>query len=350
MKPRNLLLVLVFSMALVACEKSFQTTEETPVEGTFILNNGNMNANDSNIGIYDPSSKTFSPDVFFAVNNQKLGDLGQDIIACGEELYISVNGSKTIFVTDKELKIKTQITAEKDGITLSPKYLATIGSKVYVSYYEGYLGEISQGRSVRLCQVGVSPEGIAAADGKIYVADSGGALYPEFGNTVSVVSVEDFTLKSTIRVNDNPVMLVPSSDGSEVYLLTRGNYNDLPPKIQRISTATNSVQDLDIPSVSAIAKGPADMLYILCAGYDENWNQLPGTVLKYDMKQHVNLDNFVTDGTVLDNAYSISATMDGYVYVGCSDYVNTGDMYVFTPVGTLYDKFDSQGLNPLLAY
>ena len=62
------------------------------------------------------------------------------------------------------------------------------------------------------------------------------------------------------------------------------------------------------------------------------------------------LGAFVTDGTSLPDAYSISAACDGYVYVGCSDYVNTGDVYVFTSEGKLHDKFDSQGLNPQKAY
>jgi hypothetical protein len=68
------------------------------------------------------------------------------------------------------------------------------------------------------------------------------------------------------------------------------------------------------------------------------------------MKTNKTLGTFVTDGTTLPNAYSISATADGYVYVGCSDYVNTGDVYVFTPEGKLHDKFDSQGMNPLKVY
>ena len=68
------------------------------------------------------------------------------------------------------------------------------------------------------------------------------------------------------------------------------------------------------------------------------------------MKANKSLGAFVTDGTLLPNAYSISVARDGYVYVGCSDYVNTGDVYVFTSDGKLHDKFDSQGLNPLKAY
>ena len=68
------------------------------------------------------------------------------------------------------------------------------------------------------------------------------------------------------------------------------------------------------------------------------------------MKTDKSLGKFVSDNTELPNAYSISATSDGYVYVGCSDYMTTGDVYVFTADGKLHDKFDSQGLNPLKAY
>ena len=52
--------------------------------------------------------------------------------------------------------------------------------------------------------------------------------------------------------------------------------------------------------------------------------------------------------SALDFASSVGR--DGYVYVGCSNYKNNGDMYVFTPAGKLHDRFDSAGLNPLKAY
>ena len=68
------------------------------------------------------------------------------------------------------------------------------------------------------------------------------------------------------------------------------------------------------------------------------------------MARNLPLGAFVTDGTILPKAYSISAASDGYIYVGCSDYVTTGDVYVLTSSGTFHDKFDSQGLNPIRAY
>lgn len=350
MKINRLFMALGLCVALYSCDNSSKD-DITPVSsGTYILNNGNWGSNDSNIGIYDPSSKTFAANAFMAANGQALGDLGQDIIGLGEDIYIAVNGSQTIFVTDAELKIKQQINADKDDTRLSPRYFATSGSKVYVTYYEGYVGEIASDCSIRLCAVGPNPEGIAVADGNLYVANSGGMAYPVYNNTVSVVSTSSFTETSTIEVNVNPAKVEASSDGAYVYVSSFGNYADMPAKLQVISTADGKVADLDYPSVSVIAKGKDDILYILCGGYDENFSPLPGTVYKHDMKANKPLGAFVTDQTALPNAYSISATSDGYVYVGCSDYKNTGDVYVFTSEGKLHDKFDSQGLNPLKAY
>lgn len=350
MNLAKLFAALCLVLALYSCD-NLSKNDITPVgSGSFILNNGNWGSNDTNIGIYDPTSKTYCADVFYFTNGQKLGDLGQDITGLGENIYIAVNGSQTIFVTDTGLKIKAQINAEKDGKRLSPRCFASSGKKIYVTYYEGYVGEISSDGSVRLCAVGQNPDGLAVAGDDLYVANSGGMAYPTYNNTVSVVSMSSFTETSTVKVNTNPVKIEASSNGNYVYVSSFGNYAEDPAKLQVITVSTGSVMDLEYVSVSSMAKGKDDVLYILCGGYDENWNSLPGTVYKHDMKSNKPLGIFVTDGTVLPDAYSISVDKDGYVYVGCSDYKNTGDVYVFTRSGALNDKFDSQGMNPLKAY
>ena len=342
---------LILSVAILSCERT-PDSDLLPVSvGTYILNNGNWGSNDSNIGIYSPSTRTYTPDAFYSANGMKLGDLGQDIVRVGDRVYIAVNGSQTVFVTDLQLKILHQINAENDGSRLSPRAFAVADGVVYVTYYEGFVGKISpDDQSVSLCKVGPNPDGLAVAGGNLYVANSGGMSYPDYNNTVSVVSLATFSETSTIEVNVNPSGVEASSDGKYVYVLSFGNYADRPSKLQVIETATGKVSDLDYASVSDGAKGPGDVLYVLCAGYDQNWNPLPGTVYKHDMATNTRIGNFVTDGTLLPDAYSVSAPSDGYVYVGCSDYKTTGDIHVFTPSGTLHNTFDSQGLNPLKAH
>lgn len=347
MKSDRLLFLLMLCLTFNACEKSQDEDRPQAGQGVYVLNNGNMGDNDADIGIYSPSSKTFVSDVFFSVNGQKLGDLGQDILTFNDEVYIAVNGSRTIFVTDLSLKIKEQINVFRDGVSLSPKYLASAGDKVYVTYYEGYVGEIdSADHSVRVTQVGPNPEGLAVAGDCLYVANSGGMSYPDYNNTVSVISIEDFIETKVIEVNLNPVKVVASSDGEYVYVSSYGNYSDVPACLQVIETSAGRVRNLDYSSVSAMAMGNDDTLYILAGGYDDDWNPLPGIVYKHDMVRNMPSGTFVSDGTLLPDAYSISVSGD-YVYVGCSDYRTTGDVYVFTSDGRLYDKFDSLGLNPL---
>ena len=351
MKANKLILSFtIIILALNSCDDSLQDLDTPLSSGTFILNNGNWGSNDSNIGFYDPVEKTFTAEAFKTANGQALGDLGQDMTGLGEDIYIAVNGSQTIFVTGTDLKIRKQINTEKEGVRLSPRYFAVSDNKVYVTFYEGYVGEILRDYSVQLCPVGPNPEGIAVSGGSLYVANSGGMAYPTYNNTVSVVSTSTFTETSTIEVNLNPAKVEASSDGEYVYVSSFGNYADVPARLKVITTDGGQVSDLDYASVSAIARGKDDILYILCGGYDANWNPLPGTVYKHDMKNNKPLGTFITDGTALSDACSISATSDGYVYIGCSDYINTGDVYVFTPDGRLHDKFDSQGLNPLKAY
>ena len=346
----RLFLLFALCVALFSCEHHSTDVDGSIACGTYILNNGNWGGNDANIGVYDPISKTFKSDQFYAVNGQKLGDLGQDIIRVDDKIYVAVNGSQTIFVTDENLKIIRQVDAYNAGVKLSPRYFTSMGKTVYVTYYEGFVGEISlEDYSVKLCQVGPNPDGLAIAGDKLYTADSGG-MVEGFANTLSVVALSDFTKASSIEVNVNPAKVEVSSDGRYLYVSSFGNYADAPAKLQVVDLASGSISDLDYSSVSAIAKGQNDVLYILCGGYDENWNPLPGTVYRHDMSRNLPLGTFVTDDTTLPKAYSISAAYDGYIYVGCSDYVTTGDVYVFTSDGKFYDKFDSQGLNPLRAY
>ena len=68
---------------------------------------------------------------------------------------------------------------------------------------------------------------------------------------------------------------------------------------------------------------------------------------RYDTVDGKDLGNFVTDGTTMPNAYSISFSK-GHLWVGCSDYKTNGDVYLFdASTGKQVDRFDSQGLNPI---
>jgi len=342
-----LLSALAVVLCLAACEEKTSLSDESGavLPALAVLNEGNMGDNLSSVLIYDEEQGKFA-DLFYASNGKGLGDTGNDMIVVGDDIFIAVSGSRIIFVTDKNFRIKKEIVASSGGIGLTPRHLATDGKRAYVTYYEGYLGEIdpSDGYKVRTTAVGPNPEGVAYAGGKLYVANSGGYNYPDYNNTVSVVDAASFTEISTIEVNANPCLVVANALGTALYVSSSGNYGDIPPMLQKVELSTGNVSRLDYDGTSSIASGKDDRLYVLCTGYDVQWNPLPGTVYTYNMSAD-SKEGIFAEG--IEKAYKVSADVeDGYVFVTASDYKNTGDMFVYSFDGKKVVEIDTKGLNP----
>jgi len=351
MRQRRLFIMLAFAAATllsVSCGKDPEDRKDASA-GIALLNNGTWGGNDASITIYDPETKSVKANAFYDANSQKLGDLGQDIVRLGDYIYIAMNGSQLIYVTDRELTLQTVIEVNINDVKMSPRSFTTGGGKVYVTFYEGYVGEIdpSNGWETRATTVGPNPEGIAYAGGKLYVANSGGYLYPTYDNTVSVVDVASFKETKRITVNTNPCTVIANASGSKIYVSSLGNYADVPARLQYIDTSSEKVATMDLDNVSAIAYSKDDELLVLCGGYDENWNPLPGTIYSVNAENGKRIGNFSKDNVTISNAYSLTADpASGYVFAGSSDYKTNGDMYIFTSDGALVEKVDTHGINP----
>ena len=75
MKISKLIFAIGLSLALCACDNSSKDNITSVSSGTYILNNGNWGSNDSNIGVYNPSTRKFTADAFKMVKeNGKLID------------------------------------------------------------------------------------------------------------------------------------------------------------------------------------------------------------------------------------------------------------------------------------
>ena len=353
MKNIRIKLFAIIALALLAgCSKvGNEDRNETKDGGYFVLNSGNINVNNSNISVFNVNNKELTLNAFYQSNEKYLGDLGQDIMVAGDEIYISVSNSRRIFVTDSQLKIKKEITFGMGGNdAFQPRYLCSYQGKIYVTYYEGYLGRIdpAEDYKVECTKVGEYPEGLDCCSGKAYVANSGGMNYPDYDKTLSVVDLGTFKETAKIQVNTNPEFVKANDQGSLIFVSSKGNYADIPGMLQVVSTSDNTVKDLGFNNLIWMAKGPENKIYLLSGGYDQNWNPLPGKVSTLDASQpSAAAKEFVKDGVDFPMAYSLSVTNDGYVFVGSSDYVNNGDVHVIGPDGKYVCKFDSNGLNPI---
>lgn len=345
-------------LAAVICvgsciEKPQEQEQFTPMTvGAYVLNSGNYGGNDASLTMVNTLSSTLYADAFYRNNEKRLGDTGQDIMTYGNNMFIALSGSGIIYVVDKfTCLLKAEIKPEipEEGIaTMSPRYFAAHDGAVYVSLYEGYVGKIDT-TTMKLnnyLKVGDNPEGLAVAGGKLYVANSGGMAYPNYGNTVSVVNLNTFEVTNTIAVAENPNVLKAVSDN--VYLISWGNYDDNPAMLQRIDSGSDAVTNITAVKDPYLMEVDKDgNLIVVTSSYDASWNPVQDIVV-YNTKFDVLDGRFISDGFGLSSIYSLSVdTFTGYVYVGTSDYVSTGMVYIFTRDGEIMTSFSSAGYNPI---
>lgn len=333
------------NVAKVEIEDTFQFGT-----GVFILNGGKLGSNNANLAYYGLESNTLSSNIFEYINGKKLGDVAQDIIQYGSNTYVAVYGSGVIYVLDKKGKIKTEINPTQNGQKQQPRGFTTHAGKVYVTLYDGYLAKIDT-TSFEIeakVKVGRNPEYVRVANNKLFVANSGGMDYNTalgYDKTVSVVDIATFSAESPINVIINPDKMAVDSDG-DIYVISNGNYGNIPNTLQKIDSKTGVVTVLPINATWMSMNN--DKLYYIYSQYDAAWNQTL-TYGVYDAKNDKLLtDKFITDGTKVEKPYSITADpTTGNVYIGTSDNKTNGDMYIFNQDGKLISSFDTKGLNPI---
>ncbi|MBR4882627.1 MAG: hypothetical protein IKU18_01985 [Bacteroidales bacterium] len=351
------LLCAAVAFAAVSCSNNdFPPTEpvgggplasDPDIAGLFILNSGKMGNNNASLSYLDASTRVLSSNVFKDANGKHLGDTGNSMVIYGKKMYIAVTGSSILFVTDLRGNIIKEITVEGESANLSPRSLAQGDGKVYVSYMEGYAGEIDTANfSVKKVKVGPMPEGIAYANKKVYVANSDGYNYEEgYGKTVSVIDAATFAVTKTLDVSNNPQTLHVASN-NKVYLITWGNYADIPAKLQKINTTTDTVTDVPDIEPTNMAIGKNGVAYILSTVYDENWNSI-SSYYTFDTTKDKLVGELASPADI-PNGYSIFADkITGDVYIGTSDYISNGDVYLLSSDGEILMKFDTGGLNPI---
>ena len=87
---RILLTILATASILTACDRSNTEIADVPSTGNvLVLNNGKWGGNDASITLYDSKTGAITANAFQKANGQNLGDLGQHILAAGNELYIA---------------------------------------------------------------------------------------------------------------------------------------------------------------------------------------------------------------------------------------------------------------------
>ena len=241
---------------------------------------------------------------------------------------------------------KTDLVVETIKTPSNPRALATANGKVYISLYDGHVAQLdtltmSVEKSVA---VGSNPEGIVYANNKLYVANSGG-MAAKNDSTISVIDPITFKVIKTIKVVINPTVLKADADG-DIYVISNGNYSTIPYTLQRIDAITDVVTTIaNVHPINMTING--DNAYMYSYDYDVNFSVVNKAFIQYDVKNEAPVtSSFIASGAVAKTPYSIDVDpISKNIYIGESDFMNTGRMYCFGADGVSKFNFTT-GMNP----
>ncbi|MBO7561604.1 MAG: YncE family protein [Bacteroidales bacterium] len=356
----NIVIAMMAITSLVSCRKEYSTIEPTvtptPISesgdytGFYLLCEGNMGSNKATLDYYDYKTGIYSKNIFPKANPglaRELGDVGNDLKIYGGKLYAVINCSHFVEVMDvRNAKHITQISIP------NCRYITFSGKYAYVSSYagpveidpnarKGYVAKIDTTtlEVVAECIVGYQPEEMAVAGNKLYVANSGGYMAPNYDRTVSVIDLSTFQVIKTIDAGINLHRMAKDRFGN-IYVSSRGDYSSIPSKTFVISTVTDEVvETLELLPNSGMAVC-GDSLYV----YSAEWsNALSKNIVSYAIyntkTRNIDSRNIITDGTgqTISTPYGIAVnpgTRDFFI-ADAKDYVTPGTLFCFSKDGQL---------------
>ena len=316
----------------------------------YVLSEGLFNMNNSKLCLLNFDNHTLNSDFFLYINNRSLGDTGNDMKAYGSKLWIVVNVSSQVEVLDLKsgISLKRIPFFNASNVARQPRYIAFSGNKAYVCSFDGTVSRIDTTLLTieAVTTVGRNPDGITTANGKLYVANSGGldaSSGGNYDNTVSVIDINTFTETRKITVGVNPFKPTADRQG-DVYTVIRGNNADVKGNFCRINSQTDEVvQTFNLPVMDFTIKNDTAYLYNFDYSNNSYW------VKTFDCKTEQIISNsFITDGTTLERPFGIYIhPINGNVYLtDARNYTTKGDLLCFNRSGKLLYKVENIGLNP----
>ncbi|TWR31264.1 YncE family protein [Mucilaginibacter pallidiroseus] len=346
---KNLFTAITLVAALSACKKDrIVEPIDIPAEraGVYILNQGNINANNSTLTYFNYATQSSTSDIFSAVNGTKLGDTGNDIKIYGSKMYIVVNVSSTIEVVDpKTTKSIKRISMLNGTAARQPRYIVFNKNKAFISSYDGTVAVLDTASLAieKYITVGRNPEQMVISNNKLYVANSGGLDFGNPDKTVSVINLSTLTETKKVEVVANPTSIGADSYG-HVYVLSNGDYKSIAAGLTIINNATDAVTltsaDLAGGYGSSIVNN-GDYIYYISAS---------NGILVYNTKtQKVEKENFITDNTAITSPFNIAYDdINQQLFVmDAKNYATNGQLFAFGKDGKLVKGYPiTTGITP----
>lgn len=352
---KNTFLILIFSVLLLgstSCRKeapfssdknpipSLQdsSSSSSAVQGFYLLSEGNMGSSKAGLDYYDFEKDSFYRHVFQKNNPEivkGLGDVGNDLGVYGSKLYLVINNSNKIEVTDA-YSVKS---IRKIDIP-QPRYITFYKGKGYVTSNEGFVAIIDTGSlSIEdTVHVGRNPEQLAVSNGKLYIANSGGYDPPNYENTLSVIDLAAQTEIKRIVVDIN-LKNVVATKNHKLFVTSLGDYYDIPSNLYSIDTEADTVLTTFNKGATNLAVH-GDSVYIFQYEYNYNSGKNDQSYTLINAQNDEIISNHFIDPEIasqIEVPYGLALHPEtGDIFLtDAKDYVTPGTLYCFSKEGHL---------------
>lgn len=324
-------------------------------EGVFVVNAGTMGNIPGSLTFIGNDGGTLQDAFAKANNNMALGDTPNDAIVYGSKLYIVVNGDYCVWVVDRrKLNVLKQISTTAlmgSDKGKQPRRIVAAGGSVYISTFDGYIAAIdTTDYTMTACYAaGSYPEGMAVANGKLYVANSDLSQ----NKNPSISEIDLATGNATDHKDaliTNPVSI--ATVGSAMYVLDSGWYDDNWAQhdagIRKIENGT--IEKLaDATFMAADARN--GLVYYVNSAYGAEGATVTYSV--YDTRTGKTRQFITGDGVDSPAAIAVDP-VNGDVYIssyrinpdtGYADYTADGYVNRYRADGTFVARYDA-GVGP----
>ena len=307
--------------------------------GVYVINEGNYQHGNSTLTVFLPDSNKAYQDVFALANGRNLGDTGNDIVVYNGKAYIVVSGSQRIEVislsTYKSVGTIT-FSGKRDPYKLvilnDAKAFVTNVSDSSITEFNPSTLQIVTDR----IKVGLNPMGIAGANGKVYICNSGFG----YDSTVTVLNATTGGLIKTVIVGDSPSEIGVSSsnevivkcDGKSDYLKPA---NDTPGSISKINTDNDVV--LSKVTLPLATYGHPGRMTVSSKGV--GFFQAQNGVIKFTYTGSLINVGGTPLSAILGYGIAYDDATDLLYVTDPRDYVQPGDVYILNSNGATVRQF-----------